>query len=155
MHNRIKPQTRRPHILVNTAMTLDGKLDAVTHRGAAISSPEDKQRVNRLRAAVDAVMVGGKTLLAEDRRLTDRSQTLRQKRVRAGRPENPLKVGVVSCIKAGDLPVDSRFLSTGGGEVLLFTTTRSDPAMVQRLLFAQFSTATVADCLHSPVNLRL
>ena len=54
-------------------MTADGKIDTYERRGAAISSPRDKERVDRLRAAADAVMVGGRTLLVENPKLTVKS----------------------------------------------------------------------------------
>ncbi len=54
------------------AMTADGKIDTVARTGARISGTADSARVDRLRADSDAVMVGGRTLLAEDPRLTVR-----------------------------------------------------------------------------------
>jgi riboflavin biosynthesis pyrimidine reductase len=56
-------QNDRPHIIVNVAMTVDGKLDTIERKGAPISSRIDRQRVDQLRASVDAVMVGGRTLI--------------------------------------------------------------------------------------------
>src|SRR3970040_1681077 len=56
---------KRPFVFINVAMTADGKIDTVARQGAAISSPRDKERVDRLRAESDAIMVGGKTLLTE------------------------------------------------------------------------------------------
>ena len=37
----------RPYVLVNVAATVDGKLDTVARRGAAISSDADRERVQR------------------------------------------------------------------------------------------------------------
>ena len=74
-------------------------------------------------------MVGGRTLLAEDPRLTIRDRELVAARVRAGRPDQPTKVAVVSHVDAPGgadaLPPRSRFLADGGGRVLIHTTTRS------------------------------
>ena len=123
----------RPHILVNVAMTVDGKLDTVRRKGATISSAEDKMRVDSLRADVDAVMVGGRTLLDEDPRLTIKSEGMRSGRKKLGKPENPLKVGVVTRIGEGDLPVQGDFLSAGPAEVMLFTTTQTSPEAIRRL----------------------
>ncbi len=122
-----------PHIHVNVAMSLDGKIDTVERRGAAISSPEDRSRVDRLRAAVDAVLVGGRTLLAEDPSLTVKSARLRAARVRDGRPANPAKVGIVSEIGAHDLPATGRFLSTGPARIFVFTARRTGRGVVERL----------------------
>ena len=70
----------RPFVFINVAMTADGKIDTVQRKGAAISSQRDKERVDRLRAEADAVMVGGKTLLDEDPKLTVKSDALRAER---------------------------------------------------------------------------
>jgi 2,5-diamino-6-(ribosylamino)-4(3H)-pyrimidinone 5'-phosphate reductase len=123
----------RPRILVNVAMTVDGKMDTASRRGATLSSPEDKQRVDRLRAGVDAIMVGGKTLLQEDPRLTIKSEVLRRQRERQGKPENPAKVGVVSFIGEADLPAPCDFLGAGPAEIILFTTGRTAPETIRRL----------------------
>jgi riboflavin biosynthesis pyrimidine reductase len=48
-----------PRILVNVAMTADGKIDSAARKGADISSTADK-------ASVEAVLVGGRTLINED-----------------------------------------------------------------------------------------
>src|SRR5512136_1444679 len=86
----------RPHVLVNVAMSTDGKLDGVARKGMAISSSADKARVDRLRASMDAVLVGGRTLLDEDPKLTVKSPGLRAQRTARGLEENPAKVGIVS-----------------------------------------------------------
>ena len=41
----------RPFVFINVAMTLDGKIDTFEHKGAAISSQSDRERVES-----DAVM---------------------------------------------------------------------------------------------------
>ena len=110
--------SRRPYVLINVAATVDGKIDSVERRGAAISSERDRARVDALRASVDAVMVGGRTLLQEDPRLTVRSAELRADRAARGKPENPAKVGVVS---RPDLRPDCRFLTVGPARIILFT----------------------------------
>jgi 2,5-diamino-6-(ribosylamino)-4(3H)-pyrimidinone 5'-phosphate reductase len=128
-----KPDLKRPRILVNVAMSADGKLDTAARQGATLSSTADKVRVDRLRAGVDAVLVGGKTLLAEDPRLTVRSQALRSERLALGLPENPAKAGVVSEIGPQDLPAQGEFLSAGPAQVFLFTTRRTPADVIARL----------------------
>jgi 2,5-diamino-6-(ribosylamino)-4(3H)-pyrimidinone 5'-phosphate reductase len=109
----------RPYVIVNVAASVDGKIDTFERRGAAISSASDRARVDGLRASVDAVMVGGHTLVAEDPRLTVKSAALRAARVERGAAENPTKVGVVSSLER--LKPDGRFVSCGPARVIVFT----------------------------------
>jgi len=112
----------RPFVFINVAMTADGKIDTFQRKGAAISSQRDKERVDKLRAEADAVMVGGRTLLDEDPKLTVKSEALREERVKGGLAPNPIKVGVVSEVKFGS---HSKFLYEGGARVVIFTTHRT------------------------------
>lgn len=108
-------------------MTADGKIDTVEREGARISSAEDKVAVDRLRAEVDAVMVGGATFLAEDPRLTVRDPALILARRARGLPDQPRKAAAVSVLP--ETPrADSRFIHEGGGAVTVFTTERSSQA---------------------------
>src|SRR6266498_5171504 len=100
----------RPFVFINIAMTADGKIDTFERKGAAISSERDKERVDQLRANADAIMVGGRTLLDEDPRLTVKSEALRAERVVRGLPPNPIKVGIVTEAR---IKADSQFLNAG------------------------------------------
>ena len=112
----------RPFVFINVAMSADGKIDTFERKGAAISSQRDKERVDQLRATADAVMVGGRTLLAEDPKLTVKSEALRAERVARGLSPNPVKVGVVTEAK---LNADSQFLNAGPADIVIFTTRRT------------------------------
>ena len=109
----------RPFVFINIAMTADGKIDTFERKGSAISSQRDKERVDQLRANADAVMVGGRTLLDEDPKLTVKSEVLRAERVARGLSPNPIKVGVVTQAK---INADSQFLTSGPADIVIFTT---------------------------------
>lgn len=109
----------RPFVFINVAMTADGKIDTFQRKGSAISSQRDKERVDRLRAEADAIMVGGKTLLDEDPKLTVKSEALRAERVARGLTPHPIKVGVVT---EAHLNPDSDFLNAGPANIVIFTT---------------------------------
>ena len=120
----------RPYIIINTAVTADGKSDTIARQGASISSAPDLERVDRLRAESDAVMVGGRTLLGDDPRLTVKSEALRAERSARGLQENPIKVGIIT---NATLRADSRFLTAGPARVMIFTTPQTDPSQITRL----------------------
>jgi 2,5-diamino-6-(ribosylamino)-4(3H)-pyrimidinone 5'-phosphate reductase len=123
-------EVQRPHVHMNVAATADGKIDTFERRGAAISSTRDKERVDRLRADSDAVMIGGRTLQDEDPGLTVKSAALRAERKALGRQENPAKVAVASRLA---LKPACKFLTAGPARRLLFTTPRTEAAEISRL----------------------
>jgi 2,5-diamino-6-(ribosylamino)-4(3H)-pyrimidinone 5'-phosphate reductase len=127
----------RPFVFINVAMTADGKIDTFQRKGAAISSARDKERVDKLRAESDAVMVGGRTLLDEDPKLTVKSETLRAGRVARGLAPNPVKVGVVTEAK---FDAQSKFLYEGNTRIVIFTTHRTSK---EQLAFLRSQSADV------------
>ena len=60
----------RPQVIVNFAMSADGKIALPTRKQTRISDEEDLRRVHQLRATCDAVLVGVGTILADDPKLT-------------------------------------------------------------------------------------
>ena len=61
----------RPSVILNAAMTLDGKIATVAS-DSKISSSKDLKRVHNLRSKVDAILVGINTVLTDDPMLTAR-----------------------------------------------------------------------------------
>ena len=59
----------RPYVILNAAMTLDGKI-ATAAKDSKISSMKDLKRVHNLRSKVDAILVGINTVLIDDPMLT-------------------------------------------------------------------------------------
>lgn len=112
----------RPAIIINAAMSVDGKIDTFERSGAAISSAEDKRRVLQLRAQVDGVMVGGKTLLKENPKLTVKLPELEKFRVANKLPPNPAKIGIIT--KATIDPTGD-FITAGPARKLIFTTSQT------------------------------
>jgi 2,5-diamino-6-(ribosylamino)-4(3H)-pyrimidinone 5'-phosphate reductase len=120
----------RPYVIVNVASSVDGKIDSSARSGVMISSTVDKHRVDALRASVDAVLVGGHTLLSEGPGLTVRSEEFRLERVGRGMEEDPVKVGVVT---NADLPIDSAFITRGTSRRMIFTTRNTALEPIMRL----------------------
>jgi len=98
----------KPFVFINIASSVDGKISDESRRQLKISCKEDFERVDKLRAESDAIMVGIGTVLADDPRLTVKSEELRRKRVEKGLPENPLRVVVDSRCR---IPLDAKVLS--------------------------------------------
>jgi 2,5-diamino-6-(ribosylamino)-4(3H)-pyrimidinone 5'-phosphate reductase len=60
----------RPHVIVNCAMTADGKIAGKARKQIRISSVEDLERVRKLRTECEAILVGVNTIIADDPHLT-------------------------------------------------------------------------------------
>lgn len=120
----------RPYVIINAAMSADGKIDTFERQGASISSEKDKRRVLELRAEVDAVMVGGNTLLKESPRLTVKLPELEKLRVANKLPPNPAKIGIST---KADLNPAGDFITAGPARKIIFTTTQASPQQVNVL----------------------
>jgi 2,5-diamino-6-(ribosylamino)-4(3H)-pyrimidinone 5'-phosphate reductase len=103
-------------VVVNAATSTDGKLSTREREQIAISSPADFERVDRLRADSDAVMVGIGTVLADDPSLTLSDPSLRERRRDRGRPANPARVVADS---RGRTPLDATLLDDAAETYLL------------------------------------
>ncbi|MDD2438685.1 MAG: 2,5-diamino-6-(ribosylamino)-4(3H)-pyrimidinone 5'-phosphate reductase [Methanosarcinaceae archaeon] len=86
----------KPFIFINSAMSADGKLSTKERKQVRISGKKDFERVDELRARVDAIMVGIGTVLADDPSLTVKSPARKKTRIAQGRAENPIRIIVDS-----------------------------------------------------------
>jgi 2,5-diamino-6-(ribosylamino)-4(3H)-pyrimidinone 5'-phosphate reductase len=120
----------RPHVLVNVAMSADGKISTRERRQVKISGTADFLRVDRLRAASDAVMVGIGTVLADDPSLTVKSDELKRRRKAKGRDEHPVRVIVDSNAR---IPLTASVLTKGEGTRVIGVSRQADPAKVAEL----------------------
>ncbi|ANP55961.1 5-amino-6-(5-phosphoribosylamino)uracil reductase [Streptomyces griseochromogenes] len=107
-----------PYVLLSAAVSLDGCLDDTGPERLLLSSPADFDRVDEVRASVDAILIGAGTIRADNPRLLVNSPERRAARTAEGRPAYPLKVTVTA---TGDLDPAANFWHTGG-EKLVYTT---------------------------------
>ncbi|MDX3588036.1 dihydrofolate reductase family protein [Streptomyces europaeiscabiei] len=108
----------QPYVLLSAAVSLDGFLDDTGPERLLLSGPADFDRVDEVRAASDAILIGAGTLRTDNPRLLVNSPERRAARVAAGLPEYPLKVTVSA---SGDLDPTAQFWHTGGEKVVYTT----------------------------------
>jgi 5-amino-6-(5-phosphoribosylamino)uracil reductase len=120
----------RPYVLLSAAMSADGYLDDASGRGLALSDPADWDQVDEIRARSDAIMVGARTIRADNPRLLVRSEPRRQERIARGLPANPRKVTITA---TGDLDPASRFFAAAGSPPLVYAGTAAAAGLGTRL----------------------
>lgn len=97
----------KPYVILNAAMTLDGKI--ATETGSSnISGKEDLIRVHELRKEVDAIMVGINTVIADDPRLTVH-------KIESKKEDNPIRVVVDG---KGRIPIESRITNNDAPTII-------------------------------------
>ena len=120
----------RPYVVVNVAMSADGKLSTRERRQVKISGTQDFTRVDRLKAGSDAVMVGIGTVLADDPSLTVKGEECRQHRRDRGVCEHPARIVVDSRAR---IPLDASLLHKGSGLRIIAVSEKADPQKVTAL----------------------
>jgi 5-amino-6-(5-phosphoribosylamino)uracil reductase len=128
----------RPYTLLSCSISLDGYLDSAAAIRLLLSNQDDLDRVDAVRAASDAILVGASTVRNDNPRLMVRSQERRDHRVARGKTPSPIKVTVTS---NADLDPCASFFATGDVEKLVYCTTAAVGPARERLA----DVATIVD----------
>jgi 5-amino-6-(5-phosphoribosylamino)uracil reductase len=135
----------RPHVLLSVAMSIDGYIDDIHDTRLMLSNGEDLDRVDEVRASVDAILVGANTIRRDNPRLLVRSLARQEQRIRRGLAPHPMKVTLTG---RGDLDVTARFFSVGDSAKIVYARDSAVPAVREAL--ADAATVVAAG---EPVNL--
>ncbi len=133
----MKPSIRKtqrstplPFVLVNMAMTADGKIATVNRRVSSFGSRRDQAHLLELRATADAVMAGARTVNANPVTLGPGPVKYRRLRLRRGLAEYNLRI-VVS--RTGSVNPSARVFQRDFSPVIVLTTRRAPAGRVNRL----------------------
>ena len=107
----------RPYILLSCGISIDGYLDNASSQRLLLSNDADLERVDSVRAASDAILVGAQTVRQDNPRLLVRSQAGRDERISRGLPATPTKVTVTGGAR---LDPKAKFFSTGDTDKLVY-----------------------------------
>ncbi len=88
---------KRPYVVINCAMSADGKIASPSGKQIRISCEEDIERMYELRNESDAVLVGINTVLSDDPKLTVKEKYVKN-------PKQPIRIVLDTNCKT---PVDS------------------------------------------------
>jgi len=111
-------------------MSIDGYIDGATESRLLLSNDLDFDRVDEVRAGVDAILVGATTVRNDNPRLLVRDADRRRARLHRGLPEHPVKVTVT---RRGELDASHRFFADDGSAKLVYAGSRVVGDLSQRL----------------------
>lgn len=120
----------RPRVLLNLAITADGKIATANRRVVTFGSRRDQEHLFELRATVDAVMCGARTLMESRATLDAGSGRFRALRRRRGLAEQPLRVVVSGSATASP---HAPLWCCRAGPIVLLTTATAPATRVRRL----------------------
>ena len=104
--------------MLSCTTSLDGYLDDATPHRLLLSNDADFDRVDELRASVDAILVGAGTVRTDNPRLLVRSPQRREARVARGETASPLRVVVSG---SGELDRDAAVFTAEGAETAVYS----------------------------------
>jgi len=116
-------RTGRPFVHLKLAVSLDGKVATFSGDSRWITSAEARARAHELRHQYDAIMVGGRTVSADDPLLTDRSGRKRRRPLVRVVIEQYLRMSLESQLAQ----------TTDAAPVLIFAHGDSEPETVSAL----------------------
>jgi 2,5-diamino-6-(ribosylamino)-4(3H)-pyrimidinone 5'-phosphate reductase len=117
-----RPRTALPYVLVNMAMTADGKIATANRVVSSFGSRRDQENLLALRATADAVMAGARTVDLNQINMGPGPEKYRTQRVRNGLAEYNLRV-VVS--RSGTVKTTAEIFRRRFSPIIILTTERA------------------------------
>jgi len=107
---------KRPYVTVKVAQSIDGKIATFSGDSKWISNAASRRFVHKLRAEVDAILIGSNTAVKDNPLLTAR---------RPGSRKQPVRIVLDSRLK---ISVKSRLIKSSRSSKVIVATTRRHPA---------------------------
>jgi riboflavin-specific deaminase-like protein len=128
---KLKTQkTKLPFVLVNMAMTADGKIATANRVVSSFTSARDHEHLLELRATADAVMAGARTVDSAAINLGPGPARFRRQRLRRGRAEYNLRV-IVS--RSGSVNPRAEVFQHRFSPVIILTTSQAGASWLKQL----------------------
>ena len=84
--------SKQPYIIINMAMSVDGKVSSILREATTFTSPEDKRYLLKIRSRSDALIVGAHTAALDYTSMGISDPRLRAKRQKNNQSMHPLRV---------------------------------------------------------------
>ena len=125
-----KKKTPLPFVLVNMAMTADGKIATANRAVHSFSSRRDMEHLYELRATADAVMCGARTVEISRTFLGTGGEPFRKRRLRRGLAEHNLRVVVSG---SGSINPHAEIFKKHFSPIIILTTSRASKTKLRSL----------------------
>ena len=119
----------RPFVLLNLAMTADGKIASANRALHTFGSPHDLAHLYELRATADAVICGARTVEETNATLGTGGAHYRRQRLRRGLATENLRVIVSG---SGSVNPHAKIFQKPGAPLLILTTARAPRSRIAR-----------------------
>jgi riboflavin-specific deaminase-like protein len=119
-----------PFVLVNMAMTADGKIATANRAVTSFGSPRDREHLLELRATADAMMAGARTVDSASTTMGPGPAKFRQRRLKRGLAEYNLRV-IVS--RSGSVNPRAEIFRHRFSPIIILTTRRTKANRLKRL----------------------
>ena len=117
-------------MLLNIAMTADGKIATASRKTTTFGSPRDLEHLYELRATADAILCGARTLIETGATLGNGGRRFDQQRKAAGLSRYPLRILVTG---TGSIPSNAPLWSRKWGPLIVLTTALAGKPTIARL----------------------
>ena len=135
--------TKRPYVLAKWGMSLDGEIKVAIGDTKAITNTITNIQTHNLRNRFDAIMVGAKTIIADNPVLTVRFSE-------ASKINQPLRV-IIST--SADLPGDLQVFNTEKAPTVLFTTNKANTQHLEKLKQQEVECIIVSTNQHNEISM--
>jgi riboflavin-specific deaminase-like protein len=119
-----------PFIMVNMAMTADGKIATANRAIHSFGSARDREHLYELRATADAVMCGARTVELSQSILGTGGEKFRRRRLKNGLAEYNLRAIVSG---SGSINPDAEIFKKRFSPIIILTTARISKANLKKL----------------------
>jgi riboflavin-specific deaminase-like protein len=143
-----QPPTPLPFVLINMAMTADGKIATANRLVSSFGSRHDREHLLQLRATADAVMAGARTTDLNPINLGPGPVKYRRLRLRRGLAEYNLRI-IVS--RSGTVNPNAEVFQRKFSPTIVLTTRRATAARLRKLRTAA---TTVKICGAKQIDFR-
>lgn len=119
-----------PFVLINMAMSADGKIATANHAVHSFGSARDARHLYELRATADAILCGARTIEMENATLGNGGEAFRKLRLKRGLAEFPLRIVASG---SGTVRPDAAIFSQRSSPIMVLAARKAPPRRLAAL----------------------